>query len=74
MKKKQQLFLSLDYDHVLRASDLLRDLKSVLSVCPDAIVTIRQMTGTDFPPFLTIESPEEFNAQNESNVFENLLS
>jgi hypothetical protein len=56
----------------MEAADLLRELKKVVKDCPDAIVTIRQTQGTDFPPFLTIESKIEHDKNDEEGAFVNL--
>jgi hypothetical protein len=65
-------FRSVDYDSEIHARDLMRQLKIILDECPDAVVTIRQTTGTDFPPFLTIESRFEHDKQDESGCFQNM--
>lgn len=66
-------FRSVDIDSEISAADLCRRLKLILAQCPDAIVTIRHAEGTDFPPFLTIESRVEHDRQDEAGDFENLL-
>ena len=64
-------FKAMDFDSEIQAKDLLRELKKIVEQCPDAIVTIRQTTGTDFPPFLTIESPVEHDLNDRQNDFAN---
>jgi hypothetical protein len=65
-------FKAMDFDSEIRAEDLLSQLKAIVKQCPDAIVTIRQTQGTDFPPFLTIESKIEHDKNDEEGAFVNL--
>ena len=64
-------FKAMDFDAEVGAADLLRQLKKIVEQCPDAIVTIRQTRGTDFPPFLTIESPVEHELNDSQSDFVN---
>jgi hypothetical protein len=71
---KKQAFSSMDIMEEMSAKDLLRLLKSVVALDENAIVTIRQTAGTDFPPFIAVESEETHAAINDEGVYENLLA
>jgi len=65
---------NLDITREISAKELLTLLKAVVNTCPDAIVTIRQTDGTDFPPFLSIESQEYHDETDREGVFVNQLN
>lgn len=71
---KQQEFKSMDVTEEISARELLRLLKCVVALDENAIVTIRQTTGTDFPPFISVESKETHDAMDNEGVYENLLA
>ena len=64
----------LDIMEEISAKDLLRLLKIVVSQSPDAVVTIRQTTGTDFPPFISVESLDAHDQADNEGVYANLLN
>ena len=66
-------FEHIDFDEHITAKELHRILGAVINTCPDAVVTVRQCTGTDFPPFITIESPESRAATEEAGAFAEML-
>lgn len=51
----------------------MRLCKLVLNQDLSAVVTIRQTGGTDFPPFIAIESQEYHDQTDKEGIFENLL-
>ena len=64
----------LDIMNELPVSELFRLCKIVLEKDPSAVVTIRQTSGTDFPPFITMESLERHDATDAEGIFTNLLT
>lgn len=64
----------LDITEEISAKDLLRLLKIVVSLNPDAVVTIRQTAGTDFPPFISVESLDAHDQTDNEGVYTNLLN
>ena len=71
---KKQAFSSMEIMKEISAKELLRLLKSVVALDENAVVTIRQTSGTDFPPFISVESEETHAATNDEGVYENLLA
>lgn len=71
---QQQAFSSMEIMKEISAKDLLRLLKNVVAFSPDAIVTIRQTAGTDFPPFISIESLDAHAAADEEGVYANMFN
>lgn len=71
---KKQAFSSIEIMKEISAKELLRLLKSVVALDENAVVTIRQTAGTDFPPFISVESEETHAATNDEGVYENLLA
>ena len=67
-------FSSMQIMEEISAKELLRLLKNVVALDENAIVTIRQTAGTDFPPFISVESEETHAAVNDKGVYENLLA
>ena len=55
------------------AIELSSILNQVIAQDPNAVVCVRQCTGTDFPPYISIESKEYHDQLNEENQFINLL-
>ena len=51
------------------ASDLIGILVEMIKTDPNTMVTIRQTDGTDFPPFLAIETIKSYVKNNKENVF-----
>ena len=58
----------------LPVTELMRLCKIALNADPCAIVTIRQTSGTDFPPFIAIESVEFHDKTDAKGEFTNLLT
>jgi len=59
--------------HEIPITELMRLCKLVLNQDLSAVVTIRQTGGTDFPPFIAIESQEYHDQTDKEGIFENLL-
>ena len=55
---------------VVELSDIL---KQFIEHNPTAVVCVRQCDGTDFPPYISIESKEDHDRLNSENQFINLL-
>lgn len=61
----KETFTSADFElNGLKASDFINELKKIIKKEPNAVISIRQCDGTDFPPFVAVESPEEFEKVN----------
>ena len=60
-------------EETITAIDLSSILNQVITQDPNAVVCVRQCTGTDFPPYISIESKEYHDQLNEENQFINLL-
>ena len=71
---KKQAFSSMEIMKEISAKELLRLLKCVVALDENSVVTIRQTAGTDFPPFISVESEETHAATNDEGVYENLLA
>jgi hypothetical protein len=69
-KKFKQAYITEE----MRAVTLLSILQDIVNRDADAIVTIRQTEGTDFPPFIAIESESVHDATDKEHVFANLLT
>ena len=52
----------------LPISEMYRICKAIMEKDPTAIVTIRQTGGTDFPPFIAIESLDVHNKTDRERV------
>ena len=52
----------------LPISEMYRICKVIMEKDPTAIVTIRQTSGTDFPPYISIESEEFHDKTDMENV------
>lgn len=72
---RQNLFKDGHHDimNELPISELYRRCKLIMEKDPFATVTIRQCQGTDFPPFITIESDEFREEQDNKGEFPRLL-
>ena len=57
----------------LPVSELYRRCKLIMEKDPSATVTIRQCGGTDFPPFIAIESDEFREAEDERGDYPRLI-
>lgn len=64
----------LDIMEEIPVTELMRLCKIVLNQDLSAVVTIRQTEGTDFPPFISIESQEFHDKTDSEGVYTNLLS
>ena len=60
-------------EETITAIELSSILSQVIAQAPNAVVCVRQCTGTDFPPYISIESKEYHDQLNEENQFINLL-
>ena len=60
-------------EDTITALELSSILNQVISQNPTAVVCVRQYAGTDFPPYISIESKEYHDLLNEENQFINLL-
>ena len=60
-------------EETITAIELSSILNQVITQAPNAVVCVRQCTGTDFPPYISIESKEYHDQLNEENQFINLL-
>ena len=60
-------------EETITAIELSSILNQVITQDPNAVVCVRQCTGTDFPPYISIESKEYHEQLNEENQFINLL-
>lgn len=65
---------NLDITEEIKATELAEKLLEIVKVCPNAIVTIRQTEGTDFPPFIAIESPKVHDETDEEGIAVNQLA
>ena len=63
-----------DIMNELPISEMYRICKAVMEKDPTAIVTIRQTYGTDFPPFIAIESPKFHDKTDKERVYINQLT
>ena len=72
---KRNLFKDGHHDIMdeLPISELYRRCKLIMEQDPTATVTIRQCEGTDFPPFIAIESDEFREEQDSKGDFPRLL-
>lgn len=64
----------LDIDKEIPVSELMRLCKLVLNQDSSAVMTIRQTGGTDFPPFIALESQEYHDYADQEGVFINQLN
>lgn len=60
-------------EETITAIELSSILNQIITQDPNAVVCVRQCTGTDFPPYISIESKEYHDQLNEENQFINLL-
>ena len=60
-------------EETITAIELSSILNQVIAQDPNAVACVRQCTGTDFPPYISIESKEYHEQLNEENQFINLL-
>ena len=73
MAREKKFRGHLDIDQEMPVTELMRLCKLGLNQDPCAVVTIRQTGGTDFPPFIALESQEFHDKTDREGVFENLL-
>ena len=72
MAKKKRLE-KCSIEETITAIELSSILNQVIAQDPNAVACVRQCTGTDFPPYISIESKEYHDQLNEENQFINLL-
>ena len=60
-------------EETITAVELSAILKQFIEHDPTAVVCVRQCDGTDFPPYISIESKEDHDRLNSENQFINLL-
>lgn len=72
-KKSHKSFSRYDIMKEIKVSELLIICQRIIQDDPFATVTIRQCQGTDFPPFITIESDEFREEQDNKGEFPRLL-
>ena len=70
-RKKKFQYRSIE--GTITAEELLAILKHAIEHEPTAVVCVRQCDGTDFPPFISIESEEFHDQLNRENQLINLL-
>lgn len=70
---KKKSFLDRCIEGTITALQLSEILNKVLAHDPNAVVCVRQCDGTDFPPYISIESKEQHDRLNKENQFINLL-
>ena len=70
---KKKSFLDRCIEGTITALQLSEILNKVLAHDPKAVVCVRQCDGTDFPPYISIESKEQHDRLNRENQFINLL-
>jgi hypothetical protein len=63
-----------DVTEEIPVTELMRLCKIALSQDLSAVVTIRQTEGTDFPPFISIESQKFHDQTDDEGIFTNLLT
>lgn len=73
MAKKQKQIQKCSIEETITAIELSSILNQVIAQDPTAVVCVRQYAGTDFPPYISIESKEYHDQLNEENEFINLL-
>jgi hypothetical protein len=64
----------IDIDREISAVELMRLCKIALNHDLGAVVTIRQTEGTDFPPFITIETQEVHDMTDAEGIAVNQLA
>jgi hypothetical protein len=74
MAREKKFRGHLDIDHEIPVTELMRLCKLILNQDPSAVMTIRQTGGTDFPPFLALESQEYHDHTDQEGVFINQLN
>lgn len=60
-------------EETITAIELIDILNKAIALDPTMVVCVRQCDGTDFPPYISIESKEYHDRLNEENQFINLL-
>ena len=60
-------------EETITAIELSTILNQAIAQDPNMVVCVRQCDGTDFPPFISIESKEFHDRLNRENQFINLL-
>lgn len=70
---RKKSFLDRCIEGTISALQLSEILNKVLAHDPNAVVCVRQCDGTDFPPYIAIESKEQHDRLNKENQFINLL-
>lgn len=60
-------------EETITVIELIDILNNAIAHDPNMVVCVRQCDGTDFPPYISIESKEYHDRLNEENQFINLL-
>lgn len=60
-------------ENTITAIEFSSILNRALVLDPSSVVCVRQYAGTDFPPYISIESKDYHDRLNEENEFINLL-
>ena len=71
MARKRILKCSIE--ETTKATELVEVLNQIIAHDPEAVVCVRHCDGTDFPPYISIESKEYHDRLNSENEFINLL-
>ena len=74
MARKNDFKGHIDIDREISAVELMRLCKIALNYDLGAVVTIRQTEGTDFPPFITIETQEVHDMTDAEGIAVNQLA
>ena len=74
MAREKKFRGHLDIMEEIPVTELMRLCKVILNQDLSAVVTIRQTEGTDFPPFISIESQEFHDKTDGEGIFTNLLT
>ena len=74
MAREKKFRGHLDIMEEIPVTELMRLCKIIINQDPSAVVTIRQTDGTDFPPFISIESQEFHDKTDSEGEFTNLLT
>lgn len=62
-----------DIPNGLETKQFVSILSEARSACPNAIVCLRHTVGTDFPPFITVESPRFHDIANKNGEYELIM-
>lgn len=74
MAREKKFKDHIDISREIPVTELMRICKNVLNQDLSAVVTIRKTEGTDFPPFIAIESQEFHDKTDNNGAFINMLT